>query len=224
MKTFLDAATLADVEKYADVVDGFTSNPALMRKAGITDYRTFARALLDLADGKPVSFEVLADDPDNAFEQAHTINGFGPNVWVKIPVIWSNGESTSDLIARLIAAGIKVNATCAMTAPQILDAWAVMRDEHSFVSVFAGRIMDTGVDAERIIGQITRMGNGPKPRLLWASTREVYNHIQASRAGCEYITMTPDLLQKMKLIGKSLDEYSRETVQQFVNDAKGISL
>ncbi len=225
IKLFIDGATLEQMESLGHKVDGWTFNPSLMKKLGITNYREFAAEVLARAYGKPVSFEVLADDFDNMREQAYVINGLGPNVWVKVPIITSNGDSACPLIHELSAAGVKVNITAVLSEKQCMNAWTSIHnsDVNSFVSVFAGRIADTGKDPAHIINRVVNVSS-PQARILWASAREVYNVVQAERCGASIITLSPELFGKLAMFGKDLEEYSRETVAQFVKDAEGIQL
>lgn len=223
IKIFCDGADLSAMEKLEPVVDGFTTNPSLMKKAGIKDYRDFARAVIERANGKPISFEVLADSRTQCIKQAQEIASWAENIWVKIPIMFTNGETTLAMIADLTALDIKVNITAIMTADQIRMAARAVECDDCILSVFAGRIADTGRDPCGIIehGTLTRM---KQYSMLWASAREVYNVKQAIQCGCDIITLTPELIAKMSMFGKDLTAYSRETVQMFHNDSKGIKL
>ena len=212
---YLDAADLKDVERYAKDprVSGFTTNPSLMKKAGIADYRTFARAVLAMAGDKPVSFEVLADGFRDMERQAREIASWGPNVYVKLPVTNTRGESIVPLLDALGA--LNLNITAVMTERQIRDLFEWVRPHH-IVSVFAGRIMDTGRLPTRFWGDTCKV--------LWASAREVYHVHMAEEYGYDIITLTRDLVAKLELHGKDLTEYSLETVRQFHEDGKGVEL
>jgi len=223
IKLYLDGADLASMSKWArdERVSGFTTNPSLMRKAGVTDYAAFAREALSIVGGKPISFEVLSDDFVEMERQAYVIAGWGANVYVKIPVTNSKGESSAPLVGRLSASGVRVNVTAVMTVAQVRRVASVLVPETpSVVSVFAGRIADTGVDPVPIMEESADiLHSRPKAELLWASTREVLNVIQANRAHCHIITVTADVLDKLSLVGKDLTEFSRETAEMFVCDA-----
>lgn len=204
-------------------VAGFTTNPSLMRKAGITDYRQFADAVLGIAGDKPVSFEVLADDFAEMERQAREIASWGQNVQVKIPVMNTMGNPAYDLIWRLARSGVKVNVTAIFTAQQARFAIDSL-DGTGIVSVFAGRIADTGSDPSRVMRSAKARCTGFATQLLWASAREVYNVVQAEEAGCDIITLSPDLIAKLDGFGRNLTEYSLETVRQFHRDAAGMAL
>lgn len=221
IKIFADGADPVKASKQAEVpyIAGFTTNPTLMRKAGIIHYATWAEIILEAVHGKPVSFEVLSDDFEEMERQARTIASWGANVYVKIPITNTKGVSSAQLIQRLSRDGIKVNVTAVMTGEQIHTAnIALANGASSIVSVFAGRVADTGVDAQwHMSAAKAMMVSGAE--LLWASTREVYNILEAEKAGCDIITVPDDLLNKLPLLGKDLREFSLDTVQMFFNDA-----
>ena len=205
-------------------VKGFTTNPTLMKKAGVTDYVTFAKEVVKEIPDLPLSFEVFADDFDTMEKEAKVIAALGDNVYVKIPITNSKGESSIPLIRRLSAAGLKLNVTAILTLDQVeatVDAFA--DGTKNIVSVFAGRIMDTGVDAVPIMKKATEMcRKKPGTLSLWASCREVYNIIQADQCGTDIITVTNNLLAKLPNLGKDLKQLSLETVQMFSNDSKAL--
>lgn len=205
-------------------VKGFTTNPTLMKKAGVTDYVTFAKEVVKEIPDLPLSFEVFADDFDTMEKEAKVIAALGDNVYVKIPITNSKGESSIPLIRRLSAAGLKLNVTAILTLDQVeatVDAFA--DGTKNIVSVFAGRIMDTGVDAVPIMKKATEMcRKKPGTLSLWASCREVYNIIQADQCGTDIITVTNNLLAKLPNLGKNLAQLSLETVQMFSNDSKAL--
>lgn len=217
---YCDAATLADIEKYAaDArISGFTTNPSLMKKAGITHYRDFAKEVLDRVGLKPVSFEVLADERDALIEQARDIALWSPNVWVKVPVTNTAGLPNDDAIHELRRHNL--NITAVMTRAQV-DWLSRVTLQHHIVSVFAGRIADTGVHPFDVV---LYAKEHLACQVLWASARQVYDVNLAEMAGCDIITLTPELIEKLKLKGKDLAEYSLETVRMFYNDGKGIAL
>ncbi len=223
IKLFADGADLKDmVALYKDPrIVGFTTNPTLMRKAGITDYQGFAREVLKAIPDRPVSFEVFADDNDDMERQARVIASWGANVNVKIPVTNTKGVSTAPIVRRLSKDGVVLNVTAIMTVAQVREvADALAPDTPAIVSVFAGRIADTGVDPiPHMIACRKELAGRPKAELLWASPRELLNVFHAVEAGCHIITATPDILAKLALVGKDLNTYSLETVQMFHRDA-----
>jgi transaldolase len=224
IKLFCDAADYVEMVKMAQnpVIKGFTTNPSLMRKAGVASYEEFAREALAAIPDRPISFEVFADDFDEMEQQARKITSWGPNVNVKIPITNTAREFTGPLIHRLSASGIVVNVTAMMTLDQVCRvADALDPGTPAIISVFAGRIADTGVDPVPVMAEAVEVLRPlPKAELLWASPRELLNILQADAIGCHIITATPDVLGKLKLLGKNLDEYSLETVMQFYQDAK----
>jgi transaldolase len=221
----------ADLDEIGDLltsgkVSGFTTNPSLMRKAGVTDYATFARTLLCRVVDLPVSFEVLSDDLQEMRRQACVISSWAHNVYVKIPVTNTLGEATTEVIRTLTRGGVKVNVTAVFTMEQIHAVLpALTPGVPSIVSIFAGRIANAGVDPEPIM----RCGSEavhqvPGAESLWASPREPFNVVQADRSGCDIITMTPALIAGMASFGKNLAEYSLETVAMFYQDAQAAKL
>lgn len=223
VKIFADGADMDDIlELYRKpYIAGFTTNPTLMRKAGVTDYEAFSRKLLAAIPDRPVSLEVLADDFSKMEEQAHQIASWGRNVYVKIPITNTKGESACPLIERLSRAKIAVNVTALLTLKQVRDVVGVLSPGiPSIVSVFAGRIADTGVDPVPMMKEaLNTLRDRPKAELLWASPREVLNIIQADEIGCHIITVTSDVMNKLSLIGKDLTVFSLETVKMFYGDA-----
>jgi len=223
IKLFSDGADLASIlDLYRNPwIKGFTTNPTLMRKAGILDYEAFARTLLRAVPDRPVSLEVFANDEESMEAQARAIASWGRNVNVKIPVTDQNGVFMGPLIQRLSRAGITVNVTAMLTLHQVESvARALHPTTPAIVSVFAGRIADTGVDPVPIMKQARYLLSArPRAELLWASPRELLNIFQADAAGCHIITVPPEILSKLNLIGKDLANYSRETVSMFHRDA-----
>ena len=224
IKIFADGADKAGMlSMYKNPrIDGFTTNPTLMRKAGITDYIGFAKEILQTIDDKPVSFEVFADEFEEMERQAREIATWGSNVYVKIPVTNTKKLSSASLIKKLSAEGVQLNITAILSLEQVSEvADALKNGSSSFVSVFAGRIADTGVDPvplmKRALEILKPVSNA---ELLWASPREVLNVYQAESIGCHIITATNDILNKLDLKGKDLEEYSLETVQMFFDDAQ----
>ncbi|MEM7429550.1 MAG: transaldolase [Pseudomonadota bacterium] len=223
IKVFADGADMQGIlDMYANPdIQGFTTNPTLMRQAGVEDYEAFARELLEKISDKPVSLEVFADEFDEMERQALKIASWGDNVNVKIPITNTRGEKSAPLIRKLSAEGVVVNVTAMMTLEQVQDV-ADALDPHTgaIVSVFAGRIADTGVDpVPHMTEALNILKDRPKAELLWASPRELLNIFQADWMGCHIITVTNSLLAKLSLVGKDLDDYSRETVEMFYRDA-----
>jgi transaldolase len=203
------------------MIQGFTTNPTLMRKAGIADYEAFARDILSEIRDRPISLEVFADEFDEMERQARLIASWGPNVYVKIPVTNTRREPALELIHRLSHAGIRLNITALLTLDQVRDvAAALAGGAASNVSVFAGRIADTGRDPVPLMAKAVEMVSvHPGMELIWASPRELLNIFQADAIGCHIITATSDVLQKLALVGKDPDEYSLDTVKMFYSDA-----
>lgn len=225
IKVFADGADLQSMKSlYTNpIVKGFTTNPTLMKQAGVTDYAEFAHKVLAAIPDRPVSFEVFADDFDEMEAQALKIASWGSNVNIKIPVTNTKGAFTGPLITRLADKGVQLNVTAVFTIDQVERiAAALNADVPAIVSVFAGRIADSGIDPVPLMAQSANIlqASRPKADLLWASPRELLNVIQADRVGCRIITVTNDILKKLSLIGKNQDEYSLETVKMFYNDAQ----
>jgi transaldolase len=225
IKIFADGASVASMREAArdPRIAGFTTNPTLMRKAGVADYRAFAREVLADIRDKPISFEVFADDTDGMRRQAREIATWGANVYVKVPVTNTRGEPSTALIHELAAAGVKLNVTAICTLDQVRAvAGALAGGAASVISVFAGRIADTGRDPIPLMGEALAICRAADRgiELLWASPREVLNVFQAAAVGCDIITVTPDLYAKLALAGKDLAAFSLETVQMFHRDAE----
>jgi transaldolase len=203
-------------------IRGLTTNPSLMRKAGIADYRAFARDVLAEISDKPVCFEVLADDPGEMERQALEIAGWADNVYVKIPVTNTQRHSCCGLIRRLSCRRIKLNVTAVMTLDQVRDVAAALNPgTASYVSVFAGRIADTGVDPLPLMAEaVAILRENPRAELIWASPRELLNIFQADAVGCQVITVTEEILNRLSRVGYDLAEYSLETVRMFHDDAQ----
>jgi transaldolase len=220
---YADGADVRDMLAAAEsgIVKGFTTNPTLMRKCGVTDYEAFAREALDCVKGMPISFEVFADEFDEMERQAKQIAKWGDGVFVKIPITNTRGESAVPLIARLAAAGVKLNITAILTVDQVRDVVEALDPRiPAIISIFAGRIADTGRDPIPIVEESLRIARAkPLAQVLWASPRELLNIFQADACGCHIITVTNDILKKLAMVGKSLDELSLDTVKMFFNDA-----
>ena len=206
------------------IVKGFTTNPTLMKKAGVKDYITFAKEALKEIPDLPISLEVFADDFDQMEKEAKVLSSLSENVFVKIPITNSKGESSIPLIKKLSDQGIRLNVTAMFTIKQVKETVEAFADgTENIVSIFAGRIMDAGVDAVPVMKEVNEIiKSKPGTKSLWASCREVYNIIQADESGTDIVTVTNDLLKKMSNFGKDLDQFSLETVQMFVKDGQSL--
>jgi len=225
IKIFADGASLPSMlESYRDArIAGFTTNPTLMRKAGISDYRAFAKEVLASISDRPISFEVFADDFSEMKRQAAEIATWGANVYVKIPITNTRRETATALIRDLASGGVKLNVTAICTLEQVREtAQALKGGAPSVVSVFGGRIADTGRDPVPLMKEALGVCRAADARieLLWASPRELLNIVQAADVGCDIITVTPDLVKKLELVGKDLADFSLDTVQMFYKDAQ----
>lgn len=224
IKIFADGADKAGMlEMYSrSYVKGFTTNPTLMRKAGIADYRAFAKEILQAIPDRPISFEVFSDEFTEMERQALEIAGWGMNVYVKIPVTNTRREPSNDLVLRLADAGVKLNVTAVMTLDQVrVIGECLANGPASYVSVFAGRIADTGRDpVPHMAAAVELLRPYPNIELIWASPRELLNILQADSIGCHIITVTNDVLKKLDLVGKDLGDYSLDTVRMFYGDAR----
>lgn len=222
-KVFADGADLDGILRLAEdpLIAGFTTNPTLMWKAGLTDYEEFAQRLLERITDKPISFEVFADDDAEILRQARKISTWGPNVYAKVPVTTTSGASLAPVVEELAKDGVQVNVTALFTVAQVETITVAVADgAPSYISVFAGRIADAGIDPVPIMrASIEAMRVAPRAECIWASPREVLNLVQADQVGCHVITMTHDLLKKLGGLGKDLDQFSLETVQMFYDDA-----
>ncbi len=223
VKIFADGADLEVMSQLSQnqFIKGFTTNPTLMRKANVRDYRAFALEALKIIPNLPVSFEVFSDDFSEMEQQAYEIASWGANVYVKIPVTNTRGQFSGMLIKRLSDAGVQINVTALMTSDQVAKvANCLANYTNCFVSVFAGRIADTGRDPVPIMEKaVVLLRAHPKAELIWASPRELLNIFQADSVGCHIITATSDVLAKLHLVGKDLDDFSLETVKMFRDDA-----
>ncbi|GHV55727.1 transaldolase [Synergistales bacterium] len=229
VKIFLDGAELDAIRnavKNEPMVKGFTTNPSLMRKAGVKDYAAFAKEALAAAGGLPISFEVFSDEFEDMERQARVIASWGESAYVKIPITNTKGESSCPMIKRLADGGVKMNVTAIFTVEQVKETAAALNAPvPAIVSVFAGRIADTGRNPEPMMKECSNILNGlSKAELLWASSRELLNVFQAEWSGCHIITVTKDIVSKLKLYGKDLSEYSLETVRVFYDDASAAGL
>ncbi len=223
-KIFADGADLESLLRLAKepYISGFTTNPTLMRKAGIADYERFAREVLDQITDRPISFEVFSDEIPEMRAQALAIASWGPNVYVKVPVTNTRSEWTDELVHELSHEGVQVNVTALMTPAQVdRVAKALAGGAPSNISVFAGRVADTGVDPVPLMRDaLEAASQAEAAEVIWASPRELLNIFQADEIGCHIITVTHDILGKLGLVGKDLDQFSLETVQMFRNDAE----
>lgn len=226
VKIYADGAKIEDMlEAYnSGTAQGFTTNPSLMKKAGITDYKAFAKEVLAKITDASVSFEVFTDELATMEKEAEILAGLGKNVFVKIPVTNTKGASTVPLIKKLSAKGYQLNVTAIFTLEQVAAVVdALDEDTASIVSVFAGRIADTGVDPCELMSKAAEICHKkPKAELLWASCRELYNIFEADKCGCDIITVPNAILAKSSNVGKDLAEYSLETVRGFFKDASGL--
>lgn len=224
IKIFSDGADVNEMKIASQngLIKGFTTNPTLMKKSGIIDYEKFAKEAIQSVNDLPISFEVFSDDFENMEKEAIKISGWGENVYVKIPVTNTKRESSVDLIKSLDKRNIKLNITAILTLNQVQNLFDILKENSkSIISVFAGRIADTGVDPVPIMKEAKSILS-PKRNLelLWASSRELLNIFQAQECGCDIITVTNDLLKKLNMVGMDLGELSLETVKMFYNDAK----
>ena len=224
VKIFADGADKEGIlEMYAKTfIKGFTTNPTLMKKAGIVDYKAFALEILSEIKEKSISFEVFSDDFDEMEKQALEIASWGDNVYVKLPITNTKGEPIYNLISKLANKKVKLNVTAIMTLEQVKNVVSNLNPSvPSYVSVFAGRIADTGRDPlPLMIDCVNALKANPLAELIWASPRELFNIFQADQIGCQVITVTNDVLKKLDLVGKDLNDYSLDTVKMFYNDAK----
>jgi transaldolase len=228
VKIFADGADLASIASLSrdPRISGYTTNPSLIHKAGLSDYESFAKELLVHVELRPVSFEVLADDPAEMVRQARIISSWGDNVYVKVPVTNTLGVSTASEVRRLSEDGVKVNVTAIFVREQVETMADAIKDgAPSNLSIFAGRIADTGVDPIPIMREAVEITEGlPDCELIWASPREVLNAVQAHSVGCHIITMTSDLIAKLDLLGRELGQFSLDTVKMFHDDARAAGL
>jgi transaldolase len=224
IKIFADGAELDGIKALAanPLVKGFTTNPSLMRKAGVDDYEGYARRIIAAVPNQPLALEVFADDFDEMIAQGRVIASWGSNVNVKIPVMNTKGVFTGPVISALARSGVTVNVTAMMTAAQVENvAKCLVPSVPAIISVFAGRVADTGIDPVPVMQDCLRaLADRPKAELLWASPRELLNIFQADAIGCHIITVSHDVLAKLSIIGKDLDAYSLETVKTFYRDAQ----
>ena len=224
VKLFADGADIKGMIEMASkpIISGLTTNPTLMKKAGVTNYVSFAKEVLREVTSKPISFEVFSDELDEMRNQAVKISRWGDNVFVKVPITNSRGFSTKEVVKDLTSSGVKVNVTAVMTLDQVRSTLDVLDPSvESNISVFAGRIADTGREpTPMMIESLKMMSVNPNASLIWASPRELINIIQADEIGCHIITATNDILNKLPLLGYDLEEFSLDTVKMFLKDSK----
>ncbi len=225
IEIYLDGADLESMALFTnnERIDGFTSNPSLMYQNNISDYKDFILSSLDIVKGKPISFEVVSDDLNQMFDQSKRISSFGKNIYVKIPITNTKGESTVPIIEDLAKLGIPLNITAILTSDQAIEVINKINQPISpiILSIFAGRIADTGIDPKITFKEVREtIGNLKNYKTLWASPREIYNLYEANHVGADIITITPQILKKTNLFQKDLIEYSLETVKMFYDDAQ----
>jgi transaldolase len=224
IKLFADGADIEDMRRLASLsyIQGLTTNPTLMAQAGVSNYENFAKEVLTFIKDKPISFEVFSDDFDDMERQANKIAGWGENIYVKIPITNTKGDSSATLVKRLSANGVKLNITALLTLEQVSTIHDVLSpDTPAIVSVFAGRVADTGHDPiPMMVAAKEILADQPKTELLWASPREVLNIIQADQSGCHIITATSGILNKLSKLDYNLEKFSLDTVRMFYNDAQ----
>ena len=224
VKIFADGANIDQIINLnkKNYIKGFTTNPSLMKKSGVKNYKEFAKDLLKVIVDKPISFEIFADDFLNMEKQANEIASWGENIFVKIPITNTKGESCAKLIKKLSNQGVSCNVTAIFTIKQTKEIIDISNDKSPLIlSIFAGSIADTGIDPSKIIKEAVNLTSSKKNlEILWASTREVLNIFHAENSNCDIITVPNDLLNKLKSLEKNLEKFSRETVLDFYNDAK----
>ena len=227
VKIFADGANEQSMidRNNSDLISGLTTNPTLIQKSGVTDYSSFIKRMLQTINEKSFSVEVVSDDLEEMYKQAKTIASWGDNVYVKIPITNTKGETVYDIVKRLSDEGVKVNVTAMMTIEQVNHILpALANSPAAYISIFAGRIADTGIDPMEIMTEtMTTLGAYPQVELIWASPRELLNIFQADSIGCHIITCTDDIIKKLSLHGKDLSEYSLDTVQMFYDDAQKLN-
>ena len=223
-KIFCDSADLKTIKKFNinPLVSGFTTNPSLMRLAGAKDYKKYSLKLLNICKTKPISLEVFADNFDYMFKQANIINSWGKNVYVKIPVVNSKGNFSGKVIKALSKKGIKLNITAVYTVSQVRKIIKnINKDSKTIISIFSGRMSDVGKDPVPIIKESVRLTKKYKNiKILWASTREAYNYLQAKKSNCSIITMPPSIIEKISKFGKTYQDLTLDTVKKFLKDSK----
>mgnify|MGYP001235733357 CR=1 FL=1 len=222
IKLFADGPNLNEInDQFKYEIDGYTFNPSLFKKNGAKDYLDYCRKILELCENKPVSLEVFADDEEGMLKQAKIINDLGSNIYVKIPIVYTNGTSTISTISKLVKENIKLNITAIFLLDQIKNIIDSIKDTETILSIFVGRIYDCGIDAKKNMLEINKfIHDNSKCKSLWASTRMSFDYICAQDTDTDIITMQVSQIKKLDMFGKKLSDYSKETVQQFFDDAK----
>jgi transaldolase len=222
IKLYSDGPNLNEINKdFGIQIDGYTFNPSLFKKNGASDYIGYSKEIIEICSNKPVSLEVFADDEEGMIEQGKILNKLSDNVYVKIPISYTNGDSTIKVINRLLDQNIKLNITAIFIIDQIKEIIETVKDSQSILSIFAGRIYDCGIDASKQMIEMNKLiKDSSKCKSLWASTRMAYDYITAQEVGTDIITMQTSHIEKLRMIGKNPREYSLETVKQFYEDAK----
>ena len=222
LKLYCDGPNLKEIKMdFGSQIDGYTFNPSLFKKNGATDYVKYSEEILEKCSDKPVSLEVFADDESGMINQGKILNKLGKNVFVKIPITFTNGDSTLKVIQKLLDENVKLNITAIFVIDQVKEILQTIKDSESIISVFAGRIYDCGIDAKKEMISINKLiKENSKCQSLWASTRMAYDYIAAQETGTDIITMQISHIKKLKMIGMSPKEYSLKTVKQFYDDAK----
>ena len=217
---YVDGASLDQIKKIDPLVKGYTFNPSLFRKLGVKNYLSFSKILSKKIKKKSISLEVFADDEKNMIYQAKKLSNLGNNIYVKIPITFTNGKSTKNVIKELIKENVKLNITAIFTLKQVKKILPIIKNTKTILSIFAGRIYDTGVDANEIMKSICKLVHkNSKCLVLWASPRMIYDLVQANKMNCDIITLPVDLIFKKKNFGKKLEIYSLETVKNFYKDS-----
>jgi transaldolase len=217
---YADGASLDQIKKIDPLVKGYTFNPSLFRKLGVKNYLSFSKILSKKIKKKSISLEVFADDEINMIHQAKKLSNLGNNIYVKIPITFTNGKSTKNVIKELIKLNVKLNITAIFTLKQVKKILPIVKNTKTILSIFAGRIYDTGIDANKIMQSICKLVHkNSKCLVLWASPRMIYDLIQANKMNCDIITLPVDLIFKKKNFGKKLESYSLETVKNFYQDS-----
>ena len=221
-KLYLDGPNLNEIDlDFGLKIDGYTFNPSLFKKNGAIDYIEYSKKILEKCSNKRVSLEVFADDESSMINQGKILNNLGENVFVKIPITYTNGDSTLKVIQNLLSLNVKLNITAIFVIDQVKEILQTIKDSETIISVFAGRIYDCGIDAKKEMININKLiKENSKCQSLWASTRMAYDYIAAKEAGSDIITMPISHIEKLKMIGMSPKEYSLKTVKQFYEDAK----
>jgi len=222
IELYADGLNLNEFEKdYGVEIDGYTFNPSIFKKNGANDYLEYSKELIKRSENKPISLEVFADDTDGMIKQAKILNSLSDNIYVKIPISFTNGEYTLDVLKELNSQKIKLNITAIFTLEQIKKVLPILEKSNSILSVFAGRIFDCGKDANKLMKEICEIVNKESQcKVLWASPRMSYDYINAINCGAKIITMQLSQIKKLQMFKKDLTEYSQDTVKQFYNDAK----